>query len=188
MRGDRRAGTGRIAHFAALPGRRLLSDQARKSISEKAHGRSPWHAGLSVNLPPFVLFPRQPNRHWGIEGNNGRRAMDRPLYFLAEFFSKPPGFYVMLAAALLCALVASSTVGTYILSISAIALTGVVLIQNYRDTSAIQAKLNEIIVALDAARNDVVGLEHGSREEITAELESIEKRAGRTAKSRSGTA
>ncbi|TIT60643.1 MAG: hypothetical protein E5W60_18280, partial [Mesorhizobium sp.] len=67
-------------------------------------------------------------------------------------------------------------------------LTGVVLIQNYRDTSAIQAKLNEIIVALDAARNDVVGLEHGSREEITAELESIEKRAGRTAKSRSGTA
>lgn len=114
--------------------------------------------------------------------------MERPLYFLAEFFSKPPGFYLMLAAALLCALVASSTVGTYILSISAIALTGVVLIQNYRDTSAMQAKLNEIIVALDAARNDVVGLEHGSPEEISAKLEAIEQRAAGAAKSRSGAA
>jgi low affinity Fe/Cu permease len=41
--------------------------------------------------------------------------------------------------------------GTNIVSISALALTGVVLIQNARDTAAMQAKLNEIIVALEAA-------------------------------------
>ena len=103
--------------------------------------------------------------------------VDRPLYALAEFFSKPPGFYVMLAAALVCALLTSATLGTYIISISAMCLTGVVLIQNYRDTSAMQAKLNEIIVALDAARNEVVGLEHASPAAIDAELKDIENRA-----------
>ncbi|WP_081294015.1 low affinity iron permease family protein [Mesorhizobium erdmanii] len=103
--------------------------------------------------------------------------MDRPLYALAEFFSKPPGFYVMLVAALVCALFTSTTLGTYIISISAMCLTGVVLIQNYRDTAAMQAKLNEIIVALDTARNEVVGLEHASPNAIDAELKNIEKRA-----------
>jgi low affinity Fe/Cu permease len=67
----------------------------------------------------------------------------------------------------------------YIISISALCLTGVVLIQNYRDTSAMQAKLNEIIVALDTARNEIVGLEHGSPEDINAELEKIESRASK---------
>ncbi|WP_318036968.1 low affinity iron permease family protein [Mesorhizobium sp. AR02] len=57
------------------------------------------------------------------------------------------------------------------------ALTGVVLIQNNRDTRAMQAKLNEIIVALDNARNEVVGLEHASHAEITAEIEKIEQNA-----------
>ncbi|WP_095203427.1 low affinity iron permease family protein [Mesorhizobium carmichaelinearum] len=103
--------------------------------------------------------------------------MDRPLYFLAEFFLKAPGFYVMLGAAVTCAAFASSSVGSYILSISAIALTGVVLIQNNRDTRAMQAKLNEIIVALDNARNEVVGLEHATHAEITAEIEKIERNA-----------
>jgi len=103
--------------------------------------------------------------------------VDRPLYALAEFFSKPPGFYVMLAAALVCALLTSATLGTYIISISALCLTGVVLIQNYRDTAAMQAKLNEIIVALDTARNEVVGLEHASPKAIDAELKNIENRA-----------
>jgi len=49
--------------------------------------------------------------------------MHRPLYFIAEFFSRPPGFYVMLAAGLACAVLASATLGTYIVSISALALT-----------------------------------------------------------------
>jgi len=43
--------------------------------------------------------------------------MRKPLYVLAEFFSQPPGFYVMLAAALVCAAIARSSLGTYIVSI-----------------------------------------------------------------------
>ena len=83
----------------------------------------------------------------------------------------------MLAAALVSTAIASSSLGTYIVSISALALTGVVLIQNARDTAAMHAKLNEIIVALDAARNEVVGLEHGPPEDINDELKRIETRA-----------
>lgn len=48
---------------------------------------------------------------------------------------------------------------TYALSVAAIIITGVVLIQGFRDTAAIHAKLDEIIVALERTRNDVVGLE-----------------------------
>ena len=48
---------------------------------------------------------------------------------------------------------------TYALSVVAIVITGVVLIQGFRDTAAIHAKLDEIIVSLNAARNEVVGLE-----------------------------
>jgi low affinity Fe/Cu permease len=103
--------------------------------------------------------------------------MHRPLYFLAEFFSKPGGFVILLVTAVACVLLMNSTLAADILSIAAIGLTGVVLLQNYRDTSAMQAKLNEIIVALEPARNDVVGLEHGTPEEIDAELRHIEQRA-----------
>ena len=92
----------------------------------------------------------------------------------------------MLAAALVSTAIASSSLGTYIVSISALALTGVVLIQNARDTAAMQAKLNEIIVALDAARNEVVGLEHGSPEDINAELKRIETRASEAPETRCG--
>ncbi|WP_245436372.1 low affinity iron permease family protein [Mesorhizobium tamadayense] len=88
---------------------------------------------------------------------------------------------MLLTAALICAVVASASLGTYIVSISALALTGVVLIQNARDTAAMQAKLNEIIIALEAARNEVVGLEHESPEHINKELENIacRRRGGR---------
>jgi low affinity Fe/Cu permease len=40
-----------------------------------------------------------------------------------------------------------------------------------------QAKLNEIIVALDNARNELVGLEHRTPEHIDSELKSIVARA-----------
>ena len=53
----------------------------------------------------------------------------------------------------------------------------VVLIQGYRDTAAIHAKLDEIIVALKEARNNVVGLEHAEPEEIKAHLARLEKEA-----------
>ena len=66
---------------------------------------------------------------------------------------------------------------TYALSVVAIAITGVVLIQGYRDTAAIHAKLDEIIVALVETRNDVVGLAHSDPEEIAATVEKLEKEA-----------
>jgi low affinity Fe/Cu permease len=83
---------------------------------------------------------------------------------------------------------ASSAVGTYIVSFTALALTGVVLIQNARDTAAMQAKLNELIVAVSAARNEVVGLEHGSAEEIRKRADDIEERARATKRKSNGRA
>lgn len=47
-----------------------------------------------------------------------------------------------------------TSVITYALSVAAIVITGVVLIQGYRDTAAIHAKLDEIIVALKETRNN----------------------------------
>ncbi|WP_376774934.1 hypothetical protein [Mesorhizobium silamurunense] len=59
---------------------------------------------------------------------------------------------------------------TYALSVAAIIITGVVLIQGYRDTLAIHAKLDEIIIALDETRNDVVGLEHNRMKSTRSSL------------------
>ncbi|ESY73514.1 hypothetical protein X743_11440 [Mesorhizobium sp. LNHC252B00] len=108
--------------------------------------------------------------------------MNRFLFVAADFLSRPPGFYVMLIAMVLCtALVPfglTNTV-TYALSVAAIVITGVVLIQGYRDTAAIHAKLDEIIVALEETRNDVVGLEHADPEEIREKVVKLEEEAAK---------
>jgi low affinity Fe/Cu permease len=58
----------------------------------------------------------------------------RPLFILADLFLQTARvFYVPLAAVLVSPLLTSATLGTYIISISALCLTGVVLIQNYRE-------------------------------------------------------
>jgi len=58
-------------------------------------------------------------------------------------------------------------------------ITGVVLIPSYRDTAAIHAKLDEIIISLEETRNDVVGLEHAEPEEIRDRLwKRVQERAG----------
>jgi low affinity Fe/Cu permease len=106
--------------------------------------------------------------------------MDRALFFLADFLSRPPGFYFVLAAMVVCTLLVPlglTDVVTYVLSVAAIVITGVVLIQGYRDTTAMHAKLDEIVIALEKTRNDVVGLEHANPKEIEKELERIEKKA-----------
>ncbi|QND55912.1 low affinity iron permease family protein [Mesorhizobium huakuii] len=110
--------------------------------------------------------------------------MNKFLFIAADFLSRPPGFYVMIIAMVVCtALVPFGLTNavTYALSVAAIVITGVVLIQGYRDTAAIHAKLDEIIVALNDARNDVVGLEHADPEEIKAKLVKLEEEAARTA-------
>lgn len=107
--------------------------------------------------------------------------MNNALFKSADFLSRPPGFYWMLLAMVLCTLLVPfglTNVVTYALSVAAIVITGVVLIQGYRDTAAIHAKLDEIIVSMKEARNDVVGLEHAQPEEIKAELERLEREAG----------
>jgi low affinity Fe/Cu permease len=106
--------------------------------------------------------------------------MNRILFAAADFLSRPPGFYVIMIAMVACtALVpfGMTNVVTYALSVAAIVITGIVLIQGYRDTAAIHAKLDEIIVSLDETRNDVVGLEHAEPEEIREKLIVLEEEA-----------
>ena len=109
--------------------------------------------------------------------------MNRILFVAADFLSRPPGFYVLMIAMVLCtALVPYGLTNavTYALSVAAIVITGVVLIQGYRDTAAIHAKLDEIIVSLNETRNDVVGLEHAQPEEIREKLTMLEEEAAKT--------
>ncbi len=108
--------------------------------------------------------------------------MNKILFRVAEFVSTPPGFYWLMGTTALCSAAAAFglvNVVTFYLSVLAIVLTGVVLVQNYRDTAAIQAKLNEIVLSLPSARNQVVGLEHAAPEQIADELQAIERRAVR---------
>ena len=70
-----------------------------------------------------------------------------------------------------------TNVVTYALSVLAIVITGVVLIQGYRDTAALHAKLDEIVISLRETRNDVVGLEHADPDEIKGVLECLEREA-----------
>lgn len=106
--------------------------------------------------------------------------MDRFLFKTAEFLSKPPGFYLVIVLMALCTALVPlgwTDVVTYALSVAAIVITGVVLIQGYRDTAAIHAKLDEIVVALNETRNDVVGLEHEDPKEITNTIKRLEGEA-----------
>jgi low affinity Fe/Cu permease len=106
--------------------------------------------------------------------------MNRMLFTVADFLSRPPGFYVVLIAMVVCTVLVPlgmTDVVTYALSVLAIVITGVVLIQGYRDTAAIHAKLDEIVIALRETKNDVVGLEHADPKEIKEVVETLEKEA-----------
>jgi low affinity Fe/Cu permease len=108
------------------------------------------------------------------------QMMNDLLFRVAEFLSKPPGFYLVLTLMVVCTALVPlgwTDVVTYVLSVAAIIITGVVLIQGFRDTAAIHAKLDEIVVALKEARNEVVGLEHADPEKIAQTVERLEKEA-----------
>ena len=106
--------------------------------------------------------------------------MNCVLFNVADFLSRPPGFYIVLVAMVVCTALVPlglTDVVTYALSVLAIVITGVVLIQGYRDTAAIHAKLDEIVIALRETRNDVVGLEHADPKEIKEVVETLEREA-----------
>lgn len=106
--------------------------------------------------------------------------MDPHLFRLAGFLSRPPGFYLLIAAMIASTALVPfglTDIVTYGLSVAAILITGVVLIQGYRDTAAIHAKLDEIVLSLNRARNNVVGLEHSDAKEIKRALKKIEREA-----------
>lgn len=108
------------------------------------------------------------------------RNLNSLLFRIADFLGRPPGFYVVLVLMVVSTVLLPlgfTDVVTYALSVAAIIITGVVLIQGYRDTAAIHAKLDEIIVALGQARNEVVGLEHEDPKDIAKSLDEIEDRA-----------
>jgi low affinity Fe/Cu permease len=107
-------------------------------------------------------------------------AMDRQLFNVADFLSRPPGFYLVMTVLVVCTILVPlgwTEVVTYVLSVAAIIITGVVLIQGYRDTAAIHAKLDELVLALNESRNDVVGLEHENPDRIKQHVEKIEREA-----------
>jgi low affinity Fe/Cu permease len=107
--------------------------------------------------------------------------MNRALFWISEQLSKPPGFYVMLLGMAACsaAVVAGFDYNliTFALSVLAIVITGVVLVQGFRDTAAIQAKLDELILAVSAARNEMVGLEKREAAEIELTVAELEAEA-----------
>src|SRR5688500_4396125 len=106
--------------------------------------------------------------------------IDNVLFRIAEFLSKPPGFYAVVVVMVICTALVPfglTDVVTFALSVAAIIITGVVLIQGFRDTAAIHAKLDEIIVALEQTRNDVVGLEHDNPDKIVKTIKRLEREA-----------
>lgn len=117
--------------------------------------------------------------------------MNNLLFLIAEFMSKPPGFYFILAAMIICTTLVPlgmTDVVTYALSVLAIVITGVVLIQGYRDTAALHAKLDELILALRETRNDVVGLEHEDPKKIGEVIRRLEEEANGNAPERNAVA
>jgi low affinity Fe/Cu permease len=105
------------------------------------------------------------------------RQMNKWLFQASEFLSAPLGFYALLLAMAACTALVPlgwTDVVTYALSVLAIVITGIVLIQGYRDTTALHAKMDELIIALRETRNDLVGLEHRDPKEIASVVEDLE--------------
>lgn len=97
--------------------------------------------------------------------------MDRVLFRLSEWLSSPPGFsflLVVMAAITLFVTLGWTDLVAYILSVAAIMISGVVLIQGYRDTAPIHAKLDEFIPAQCSAHNGIVNIEQESLAAIGA--------------------
>ena len=106
--------------------------------------------------------------------------MDRALFQLSGWLSSPPGFYFLIGVMAVMTLFVPlgwTDIVTYILSVAAIVISGVVLIQGYRDTAAIHAKLDELILAQRRTHNDLVDIEHQSPSTIRERLKLLSEEA-----------
>jgi low affinity Fe/Cu permease len=116
--------------------------------------------------------------------SNGACRMEKYSYSFANFLSGPRGFFVTNIVTLIGLITVAALkfdeapmIGfTLYLSIAAITITGAVLLQADRDTAAIQAKLDQLILASEAT-NELVGLEHNRSGEIKAVRERLEQSA-----------
>ena len=106
-------------------------------------------------------------------------TVNKILFKIAGYLSHPPGFYVTLALMITGTILIPLTgidIITYLLSVAAIVITGIVLIEGDRNTQALHAKLDELILKSDA-RNELVGMEKKAPEEIKAAVDAIELEA-----------
>lgn len=106
--------------------------------------------------------------------------MNRLLFIAADFLSRPPGFYLIGLSMVACTSLVPfglTNAETYALSVVAIIITGIVFIQGYRDTAAMHAKLDEMILSLKETRNELVGLEHAQPDEIKVTLAALQSEA-----------
>lgn len=113
-----------------------------------------------------------------------RARLERAVAWLATFLSTTTGFLVVFSTVMLGLLVmylfgfneiVSLAVNLY-LSIAAIIISGVILLQNDKDVAAIHAKLDEVLIRLPGS-NELVGLEHQLQEEIATKRAEVEKKA-----------
>lgn len=106
--------------------------------------------------------------------------MNQWLYRIAAFLSRPLGFYlttVLLIVGTVAILWTGTDPITYLLSVAAIVITGIVLIEGDRNTAALHAKLDELILRSDA-HNELIGMEKREPEQIKQIVEKIEMEAG----------
>ncbi|WP_245516656.1 low affinity iron permease family protein [Methylobacterium segetis] len=100
--------------------------------------------------------------------------VDRNITRLATWLSKPAGFMAtcfVVAAGLGAGIVLSfndhwALVFNLFLSIAALLMAGIILVAGAKDTSAIQAKLDELIRAVDEADDHLIGIDQRSSEEL----------------------
>lgn len=100
--------------------------------------------------------------------------IDRNITRLATWLSKPTGFVAtcfVVAAGLGAGIVLSfndhwALVFNLFLSIAALLMAGIILVAGAKDTSAIQAKLDELIRAADEADDRLIGIDRRSLEEL----------------------
>lgn len=105
--------------------------------------------------------------------------LDRSIIALATWLSRPIGFLATcfsVAAGIGAGVLLSfndhwALVFNLFLSIAALLIAGLILVASAKDTAAIQAKLDELVRAVDEADNRLIGIDQRSSREVEAARE-----------------